>query len=255
MDYETVIYEQEGPLVTVRLNRPQRLNAYSKEMRRDLNAAFAHFVGDPSARVAIVTGVGRAFCAGRDIKEQAEGRMDNWSEITDRPPLHFAPRSEKPIVTAVNGYACGVGFYLCLGGDIRVASETAQFNLPQLPTGLPGCWDVSMTQGIPWAVAMEIQLLGRMVPAQRMYEIGLLNKVVAPEDLQECALEYAHELLALPPQHLAVTMRMHRRVQFMPSEEMWKEQDENYNYLLTLSDTAEAAAAFAERRPAAFTGT
>jgi enoyl-CoA hydratase/carnithine racemase len=254
MNFDTLLYEQQDALVTIRLNRPERLNAVNNQMRRDLNAAFDHFVNDSVARVGILTGVGRAFCVGRDIKEQAEGQMDNWAVIPDRPPLFVVPRSEKPIVTAANGHASGLGYYMFNGGDIRVASDTAEFSLPQLQTGLQGCWDMSISQGIPWAVAVEIQVLGRAFTAARGYELGLVNKVVPPEQLEECALEYAHALLALPPVHLAMTMRMLREAQPLGSDTMWQKQWANFEYIMTLRDTQEAAAAFAEKREPNFTG-
>jgi enoyl-CoA hydratase/carnithine racemase len=252
-----VIFEQHGALAIIRLNRPDRLNALGHQMHAELYEAWGRFTSDPEIRVAILTGVGRAFCAGRDIKEQNEGTLGevfNFPRSPTRLPHYQIPRVDKPTIAAVNGFAIGVGFFMVCGTDLRVASEVAEFGFPELATAVIGPWDLAATQVIPWAVAAELALLGNRISAGRAYEIGLVNRVVPGDQLESAALEYADRLLSMPTQHLAMQMRLMRKVQYRPSPELIDEQDATHTYLSSLEDTAEAARAFVEKRKPQFKG-
>jgi enoyl-CoA hydratase/carnithine racemase len=249
-----VIYERDRGVSIIRMNRPDRLNALGQQMKIDLRDAWQQFLDDDSARVAILTGSGRAFCAGRDIKEQNEGVMGNFTQKPDRPPHYWIPRVEKPTIAAVNGLALGVGCFMACGTDLRIMSEDAELGFPELPTAILGPWDLAATQMIPWAIACELALLGQRISARRAYEIGLANRVVAADELESSAREMADQLAALPPKHLVAMLRLTRKTQFQPSAELMREADGVHTELLALGDTAEAARAFVDKRKADFKG-
>jgi enoyl-CoA hydratase/carnithine racemase len=245
-----VVFEQEGQIAWLRLNRPERLNAYGAAMRAELQVAWKRFQDDPALRVAIITGEGRAFCAGRDIKEQAEQEVESYTANflgANRPALTVIRPGEKPLISAINGFALGLGFFVAMAGDIRIASEAAQFGVPELETGLLGPWYLAITEMLPKAVSAELILMGDRISAQRAYEIGLINRVVPADELAATARAYAERMCALPQAHLQETLRMMRRAQPQPSAELLDAGDDAHRFLFQHADTAAAAAAFAAR--------
>jgi enoyl-CoA hydratase/carnithine racemase len=235
------------------LNRPERLNAYGREMRGELKDAWERFRGDRDLRVAILTGEGRAFCVGRDIKEQAQytGDFDAYTASflgANRTAVTVLTPCDKPVVSAVNGFALGLGFFLMCLGDIRLASDTAEFGVPELPTGVLGPWYLTASELLPRAVASELILMGERISAQRAYELGLLNRVVPQTELMAAALSYAQRLAALPQEHLHATLRLMRRAHAQASEALWLDADEEIRALYRRQDTADAAAAFVNKQ-------
>ncbi len=208
-----VRYEVVDRVGFVRLNRPDRLNAYGLELRWDLARAFEAFDADPDAEVAIICGEGSSFCAGRDLKEEHEGAGGTRPLDTDIPPPEMLNRlhvrdTQKPLIAAVHGYAIGAGFGITLGCDYRIASSDARFAYTEVATGLPGPWDLAILQVVPWAIASEIALLGRRLSAQRLYEVGLINEVVEPGQHEARAREVAAEFLQQPQDMLRYTKEL-----------------------------------------------
>ena len=141
---EVVEYEQADRIVTIRMNRPERLNAAAlrcAQMRADLAEAWARFMGDDDAWVAILTGAGRIFCAGRDLKDEAEARARGERPDNSLPAIvtyYHMPDTEKPIIAAINGGAWGYGWFMACGSDIVIVAEDARFAMAELPTGAIG---------------------------------------------------------------------------------------------------------------------
>lgn len=196
---ETVTYTRDGHIATITYNRPEALNAVNGRLRRDLNAAWETLRTDDEAWVAIVTGAGRAFCAGADLKEPgtAVGNDDHsfW-EVPSFTSLESGKEIWKPIIAAVNGYALGFGLTLVAACDFVIASERAEFGFPEVQLGVPTVQGaVRMPKMIGWQNAMELLLLGDRVDADRAKEMGLVMKVVPHDDLMDEARALAQRLV------------------------------------------------------------
>jgi enoyl-CoA hydratase/carnithine racemase len=254
-----VNYEQDEHVVTIELNRPERLNAMSAEMKDEFLAAMKTFEETDSARVAILTGSGRSFCAGRDLKSQAEGYAKGDGKMV---PLNYNPEynlfgmpdTNKPIVAAVNGFAMGLGWYMVLDCDIRVAAAGAQFAMSEVPTGALGPYWLAGTDIMPWPVAAEIAMIGDRLPAERLLSLNLLNAVVPAEELMDEAMRWARKIAALPPQHVQQTKKLMRQMRSMPDQDMARQETEARLFLGPREDSKEAVLAWTERRPAHYTG-
>lgn len=208
MQFETLRFETDGHLGLVTLNRPERLNAISKQMTLDLRALVTELEGNDDIRVVIVTGEGRAFCAGADIKERAENPGDFSVQRTSRlisPTFRRLERLPQVTIAAINGPAAGGGLELALACDLRIASTEARVGLPEITLGiLPGAGG---TQRLPRLVgparAKELIYFGKLIDASKAHQWGIVNEVVHPESLLTKAREWAATLLERPPISLA----------------------------------------------------
>lgn len=243
------LVERHGQVVLMTLNRPEKLNAYTPEMFEAMTAAFAEFKDDDSLRVAILTGAGdRAFCAGADlgntITKITGGGGRHWTDMTKR----FFSDVYKPIVCAVNGMAISGGTEILLGTDLRIAVPTAKFGLGEVRFGITpgGGSHTRLPRQIPWAVAMEILLLGQPITAERAREIGLINKVVEPEHLLDEAFAMAELLCANAP--LAVKAAKEIAVRGMALETPFSMEYLISDPVLRSEDAKEGPRAFAEKR-------
>ena len=207
-------YEKQGHVAVITFNRPERHNAISPEMMVRLFDAWTEVRDDPEVRVAILTGAGdETFCAGGDLGKLmplftgAREPEDEWDRrIKDDPMMTMTSLLKgfelyKPIVAAVNGRALAGGMELLQATDIRVASSEAVFGLTEAQRGLvPGGGSmVRLCRQIPWARAMEILLLGETITAEEALDIGLINAVVAPDQVMAAAHDYAERLAANGP--------------------------------------------------------
>jgi len=249
-----VEYELNDRIAVIRMNRPERLNALSVELGDELRAAFKRFTTDDDAWVAILTGTGRGFCAGRDLKAQAEGGPPPRPVYTKEWNLFGVPDTDKPLIAAVNGYAIGAGWYMTAGCDIRVAAESAKFGMGEVPTGVLGPYWFPVAEVLPWAIGAELTLLGENVPASRLLALGLLNEVVPDDQLMDAAMRWARKFLTLPPQHVRRTKALMAAMRQTPNEGQMKGEMDARAFLNELGDTREAAQAFAEKRTPNFTG-
>lgn len=254
---DSVIYEQDEHIVTITMNSPERLNAMSEELVNDLDEAWTRFILDDSAWVAIITGAGRAFQAGRDLKAEAAGRkrQPRPEREIDVPysRLHM-PETSKPIIAAINGYAVGYGWFMMNGSDIRVAAESATFAMTEVPTGLIGPFYLSINDTVPWTIAAEIALLGEFWSAQRLYELGMVNKVVPDDQLMDAAREYAERFVSLPQEVMRKTKELMLKTRQWPRGEVKEEHIRSQEWLSSRPDTKEAVRAFVEKRQAKFSG-
>jgi len=216
----TVLYERRGHVATITYNRPEAMNAVNGELRADLNAAWETLRTDDEAWVAIVTGAGRAFCAGADLKDPGSsvGNDDHsfW-EVPSFTSLESGKEIWKPIIAAVNGFALGFGLTLVSACDFVIASEQAQFGFPEVQLGVPTVQGaVRMPKMIGWQGAMELLLLGDRIDAQRAKEIGLAMKVVPHDTLMDEAHIIADRLVAnCAPLAVRATKEIARRGQEM----------------------------------------
>jgi enoyl-CoA hydratase/carnithine racemase len=260
---DELLVDRDDHILTITLNRPDRLNAISGPMLNALSKTLQQANTDRDVRVVILTGAGRGFCAGLDLKEQGSGGSE--SQVTNRGyqlfDLHNSPpivinRMDKPIVCALNGAAAGYGMDLALGCDIRIASEHAKMGAVFAKRGvLPesgGCWYLPRLLG--WAKAAEVAFLGDVLDAQKSLEVGLVNRVVKHEDLMTEARAVATKIANNAPLSVQSTKRMMR----LGMEESFEAAvDHIYLQLLPLfqsDDFKEGLAAFAERRDPQFKG-
>ena len=202
-----LIYEVRDQIAYVTMNRPEKLNALNGELSLALKQAWIDFQGDDDARVAIFKGNGRAFCAGAD---QTPGQVDhNLPYLTHEGYPPNGLQLFKPVIAAVRGYAYGAGYALAIrGSDITICSENAQIGFPEARVGIPVA-PISYLPYLPYKISLELMLLGwtggRIMPAQRAFQLGLINAVVPADQLEATVQAKAKALAAKPPAALRAT--------------------------------------------------
>ncbi len=204
MEYETIIYRKDGGIATVTFNRPERLNAINARMGSELEYMLDELADDDEVRVVIITGAGRGFCAGADIKEMADASAQQSSQRSRRRRYRFFNKLEdlwKPVIAAINGPCNGGGLEIALCCDFRIASEAASFGLGEVKLGIiPAAGATArLPRLIGPARAKELLYFGNVIDARRAYEVGLVNKVVPAEELMAEAMRWAGELAERPP--------------------------------------------------------
>ena len=199
--------ERNGAIMVIRMNRPDRLNALGIELRMALADAWREFRDSPSHEVAIFTGAGRAFCAGEDMKEAVERGAPGLAPGIDDP--FTAGALHKPVIAAINGYAMGGGFRLVEQADLRLAARGAVFEMSEAKRWLLGGYQHGFLANVAHPVATEMAFAFRF-SAERLYQLGFLNRLVDAEALLPEARAMAQHLLALPPASRVNTLTMMR---------------------------------------------
>jgi len=242
-----VEYKKKGHIVTITLNRPERLNALGKEVTDEIVDACKRVDSDPEVRVAILTGTGRAFCAGNDVREMHEvGGPPN--------PVHAAyvvAEVTKPVIAAVNGFALGGGCWIAIACDIRIAVKSATFGMPEIKVAIPLGPERYIMQQIPLCIINEMIFLGEPISAQRAYEVGLINKVVAEEDLMAEAGKVAERIAGLSPWAMQINKKAKIKASSL-SKETFEEEQHRRMIARQADDFKEAVKAFAEKRKPIF---
>jgi enoyl-CoA hydratase/carnithine racemase len=219
-EIDPVGYELDGHVATITYNRPDALNAIDGAMRRGLNAAFTRFRDDEDAWVAIVTGAGRAFCVGADLRDGANAAGEFAGSFWEKPTQNsFESGWEifKPVIAAVNGYCLGYGLTLVSWCDFVIASEHAEFGFPEVTIGVPTIVGaIRLPQRINWQYAMELLLTGERINAQRAKEIGLAGWVVPHDELLDEARRLADRLVRAAPLAARATKELAVRAQHLP---------------------------------------
>ena len=255
---DSVTFQLDGHVATITYNRPHVLNAINAEMRRDLNAAFSRFRDDQDAWVAIVTGAGRAFCVGADLRDGAGAAGEFAGTFWEKPTLNsFESGWEvfKPVIAAVNGYCLGYGLTLATWCDFVLASDRAEFGLPEVNLGVPAVVaSIRLPQRINWADAMELLLTGERIDAERAHAMGLVWKVVPHETLLDEAHAWAARLLSGAPLAQRVMKEMAMRTRHMPILEAIRFGETMRLVAGSTRDAIEGLQASAERRPPRWTG-
>jgi (E)-benzylidenesuccinyl-CoA hydratase len=249
---DTVLYEKEGHIVTITYHRPERMNAINGQMREELNAAWLRFRDDMDAWVAILTGAGRAFCAGADIREGgAAGTFAGT--FWEKPTINsFESGLElfKPTIAAINGPCLGYGVTGVLFCDFVLASERATFGFPEVRIGVPTIVGaIRLPQHIGWADAMELLLVGEAVDAMRAKEMGLVWKVVPHDDLMPEARRLAERLCQSAPLAVRATKEVAVRSRTLSWVEAVRFGETMRLVAGSTADAAEGRTAWREKRP------
>ena len=257
--YSALRYEVSDSIATITLDRPGALNALTVPMKTELLAAFRAVALDRAVRVVVLTGAGRAFCAGQDLKERLEPDAAPLAvEVRDRynPIISAMRRLDRPIVGAINGVAAGAGASLAFACDLRLMAEGASFVLAFGRIGLVP--DSGATWFLPRLVgpakAAELALLGESLSAADAERFGLVARVVSPETLAEEARALAVRLAALAPVALAHTKRALERSWSVDLDTALEDEAHRQGIAGATADHAEGMQAFLEKRPPRFTG-
>jgi dehydration protein DpgD len=263
-DAPRVRYEKRGRVAYVTIDRPHVLNAMDLRTHEELGTIWDDFATDDDLWVAVLTGAGeRAFSTGQDLGERASLDRDRprpttfgslgqpgWPRLTERFDL------AKPVVARVSGYALGGGFELALACDVIVASRNAVFGLPEARLGLvPGAGGVfRLARQLPLKTAMGYLLTGRHIPATRALELGLVNEVVAEEELDGCVAGWIEDLLRCAPLAVRAIKQAALRSLDMPLDEAFAARYEWEDRRSASVDAVEGPRAFVERRTPVWQG-
>jgi 2-(1,2-epoxy-1,2-dihydrophenyl)acetyl-CoA isomerase len=260
--YETIIWEQSGRVGRLTLNRPDSLNAWTPALGVELRTIIERDASDESVRAVLVTGAGRGFSSGADLKtgfDTAEdGMPDVYKELHDiyHPAIAGLRRLQKPVVAAVNGPAVGIGCSLALACDLIMAAESAFFGLAFVNIGLMP--DGGSTAFVPPAVgrarAFQMAMLGERIPAAQALEWGLVNWVHPDERLMAEAEQLVKKLAAGPTRSYAASKRALNQFIYGDLDSQLDLEAELQHALGRTRDFAEGTAAFIEKRAPAFTG-
>jgi len=273
MAYEDIIFTKDQMVATIRFNRPQAMNAFSPRMMAEVSRAISDVKDDPDTRVLVLTGTGRAFSTGADVKAMAEGRLFKDDEGEGSPPKDEGERRstgddpssnhalalrnlDKPVIAAINGYAVGAGLDFALACDIRIASDQAKLTEAYIRRGLipvmAGTYFLPRLVGLD--KACELIWTGDMLDAHEALEIGLVTKVVPHEELDDATCELAEKLAKGPPLAIQASKRAIYDGLEMTLEETLSYTRPVVDRLSATEDHKEGARAFVEKREPNFTG-
>ena len=264
MEYECLIYSVSNNVATLTLNRPERLNALGGTLREDIYDGLMTAHNDESVRVIVITGAGRGFCSGGDVKAMNERNKEKaGSALEDkidplRDQIVLALRdTPKPVIAAVNGPAAGAGMNLALACDIRIASSAAIFGETFVKRGLHVDWGGTyfLPRLVGMARACEMIFTGETVDAETALEYGIVSQVVSPDDLMDTVGDLAGKIAAGPP----IAIRLAKRAMYksLDSDLRGALEFETYaqNICAQTKDSKEGISAFVEKRAPTFNGT
>jgi 2-(1,2-epoxy-1,2-dihydrophenyl)acetyl-CoA isomerase len=258
MEFEAILYAVENGVATITLNRPNALNALTMQLLREANAAFKLAGKDSSVRCIVLTGAGRAFSAGADLKDTTErtGRLGDALRTGYNPLVTTMTTLEKPIIGAINGVAAGAGCGIALACDMRIASDQASFI--QAFSGIGLIPDSGSTWFLPrmigYARAFEMMVTAERVSAETAREWGMVNHVVPHDQLTEISLAWAFRLAVGPTRAFGLTKRALNMAMRVPLVDALEYEAETQAIAATSDDFPEGVAAFLEKRKPDFQG-
>ena len=260
MTYKCLLHEIKDGIATLTLNRPERLNALGDTLRDDLLDAVTRASADPDVRVIVLTGAGKGFCSGGDVKAMHERGAERpvaekIAPQRDRTVLALRD-APQPVIAAVNGAAAGAGMNLALACDLRIASTAARFSQAFVKRGLHPDWGGTyfLPRAVGMARAAELIFTGDVIDAEEALRIGLVSRVVAPEALMPAVGELAAKIAAGPP----VAIRLAKRALYHNADCDLRQALEfetfAQNVCYETEDAREGIRAFVDKRPPAFRG-
>jgi enoyl-CoA hydratase len=247
-DEPAVLTEQRDDVLLITLNRPDQRNAVNLELAEGIAAALDRLDASDDLRVGVLTGAGKGFCAGMDLKAFVEG---NAPFIPDRGFAGIAERAaEKPLIAAIEGFAVAGGLEIALSCDLIVAARGARLGIPEVKRGLVAAAGalLRLPERIPYHVTMELALTGDLLDAERGAELGLVNRLAEPGTAVDVALELARAVSANGPLALKVSKQILQQAPGWPLAEQWQRQAELVDPVFASEDAREGSLAFAEKR-------
>jgi enoyl-CoA hydratase len=251
---DAVLRERRGRILLITINRPDQRNAVNAAVAAAMGAALDELDADDELSVAIVTGAGKGFCAGMDLKAFVAGELPfipgrGFAGITQR-------SADKPLIAAIEGFAVAGGLEVALACDLIVASRGARLGIPEVKRGLvaAGGGLLRLPRALPRNVAMEMALTGDPLEAERAHELGLVNRIAEPGEALPVALELAETIAANGPLALAATKRTMVEAADWPDSEFFDRQAPIRDAVFNSEDAREGATAFAERRDPVWKG-
>jgi len=253
MSEERILTERRGHVLVITINRPEARNAFDAASAQALEAAVDALDAEDDLFVGVITGAGGNFSAGADLKAVARGERAS----TRRGGFGiFAKPPRKPVIAAVEGYAVGGGFELCLSCDLIVAARTARFGLPEVRHNVVavGGGLFRLPRRMPYHLAMELALTGEFKDADYFHRMGVVNRVVEAGQALDAAVDWAQALLVNGPTALAATKEIVQHSADWTDEEAWGAQMAYARRALESEDRKEGLAAFAEKRKPVWKG-
>ena len=253
----SVDFRVSGGVGRVTLNRPERLNAIDSASGAALDAIWNEIEASPGIRCVVLTGTGRAFCAGADMKEDGPDGLAYWAATGDHGfgGLALGSRLSVPVIAGVNGIALGGGFEMVLGCDLVVAAETASFGLPEPRVGrLPLDGMITLPRRIPRTLAMGMLLTGRRISAAQALEHALVNEVVPLDELNSAVDAWVEDIVACAPLSLKAIKRSASDTTHLTATDARNARLPSLVRALESEDATEGVLAFREKRPPVWTG-
>ena len=254
MTDEAVLTERRDGVLVVTLNRPDARNAVNQAVAQGIADALDTLDADDGLQVGVLTGAGKGFSAGMDLRAFVQGERPyvddrGFAGITER-------AARKPLIAAVEGFAVAGGFEIALSCDLLVAGKGARFGIPEVKRGLiAGAGGLlRIPKRVPYGVAMELALTGELMLAERGYELGLVNKLTEPGEALDGALELAATVSANAPLALVASKEILQQVGDWTDDEFWQRQAPTVDVIFNSEDAKEGATAFAEKRPPEWKG-
>ena len=262
MSEELIKVAEEGGIVTVTLNRPEKLNALFGHMRRDLAETLEEAGSDPDVRVIVLNGAGRAFCAGGDVNFMAElierGDAEEFARLLGaaRRVILTIRQMTKPVIASIEGACAGAGFNLALACDLRIASSTATFAQSFVKLGFHPDWGGTyfLPRMVPANIAAEMFFLGDAIDAPKALELGLVNRVFSPDQLEAETRKLAARLRDGPAVSIAAAKHAVYAGEHDSLEQMLQYEVDAQLRCFESNDAREGVRAFLEKRPPRFTG-
>ncbi len=257
-DYETVQYGQDGAVATITIFRPDAMNSFNTELRKDLLTAFEKAAGDESVRVVILTGEGRSFSAGADLKGSLSSDRPVEQQLQEeyRPVLECIAEMKQPIIAAVGGSAAGIGMSFALACDLLVMADDAFLLSPFTTISLvpDGGLNWLLVHQIGYRRAFQLSIESERISAQRCVELGLANKSVPADALMKETLKWAHAIAERAPLSLAATKKAMRHAASNSWASTFDVEAPLQKALRQSEDCEEGIKAFFEKRKASFKG-